>query len=46
MAKRALHKVLEALHKLTYTVTINLLQISSYILGIGKLLSNYDLNLV
>ena len=46
MVKRALHKFLEALHKLTYTVIINLLQISSLILGLGKLLSNYDLNLL
>ena len=46
MAKRALHKFLVALHKLTYTIIINLLEISSLILALGKLLSNYDLNLV
>ena len=46
MAKQVLHKFLEALHKLTYTMISNLLQISSLILGLGKLLSNYDLNLV
>ena len=46
MAKRALHKFLEALHELTYTMVSNLLQINSLILGLGTLLSNYDLNLV
>ena len=46
MAKRTVREFLEVLHKLTYTIIINLLQISSLILGLGKLLSNYDLNLV
>ena len=46
MAKWALHKFLEALHKLTYTMVSNLLQISSLILGLGQLLLNYGLNLV
>ena len=46
MAKRILHKFLEALHILTYTIISHLIQVSSLILGLGKLLSNYDLNLV
>ena len=46
MVKQALHKFLEALHKLTYTMVSNLLEISSLVLGLGKLLSNYGLNLV
>ena len=46
MAKRALHKFLEDLHKLTYTMINNLLEISLLILGLGKLLLNYELNLV
>ena len=42
LAKQALHKFLEALRKLARTIIINLLQISSLILGLGKLLSNYN----
>ena len=40
------HKFLQDLHKLTYTMIANLLQISSLILGLGKLLLNCDLKLV
>ena len=44
MAKRL--TFLQDLHKLTYPMITNLLQISSLILGLGRLLLNCDLNLV
>ena len=39
-------KNLEDLHKLTLTIVINLLQKSSLVIRLGKLLSNYNLYLV